>query len=375
VSHRRILVRLDAEATGGESGGERSYSILIGPGVVAELGNAMRKEGCGRAVIICDDRVREPHASAAGQSLAAVGITAEIISIPCGESSKSVAEADRLWNALAALAVDRRTHIIAVGGGVAGDLAGFVAATFARGLPFWQVPTTLVAQVDSAIGGKTGINLDAGKNLVGAFWQPRGVFADIDTLATLPDREYRSGLAEVVKYGVILDAEFFVWLERHAGEILLRDPAAVVHLVERSASLKARVVEEDEHELTGLRAILNYGHTFGHAYEAAAGYGRLLHGEAVALGMTTAARLAAALGRIDAGFVARQDALLRSLGLPLTAADLGTTEWMPPADALLAIMGRDKKTIGGNLRFVLPTRIGQVELIDGIDPAIVRRLL
>ncbi len=371
MSHRTIRLRLGATA----AAGERSYSILIGSGIIADLGNAVRQDGAVRAVIICDDRVREPHASAACRSLTAAGIRAEILSVAAGESSKSVSEAGRLWNALATLAVDRRTQIIAVGGGVAGDLAGFVAATFARGLPFWQVPTTLVAQVDSAIGGKTGINLDAGKNLVGAFWQPRGVFADIDTLATLPDREYRSGLAEVVKYGVILDAEFFAWLEQHAGEILLRDPAAVIHLVERSASLKARVVEEDEHEQTGLRAILNYGHTFGHAYEAAAGYGRLLHGEAVALGMTTAARLAADIGRIDAGFVTRQDALLRSLGLPLTAADLGSTEWMPPADALLAIMGRDKKTIGGSLRFVLPTRIGHVELVDGIDPAVVRRLL
>lgn len=244
-----------------------------------------------------------------------------------------------------------------------GDLAGFVAAGFARGLPCWQIPTTLVAQVDSAIGGKTGINLPAGKNLVGAFWQPQGVVADIDTLTTLPNREFISGLAEVVKYGMILDAEFFAWLESHADAIVAREPAAITPVVQRSAELKAYVVERDEREQTGLRACLNYGHTFAHAFETATGYGTLLHGEAVSLGMVAAARLACSLGRIDEAVVTRQQRLLEQLGLPLVTDSLGGIS----DDTLLAIMARDKKTLNGQLRFVLPDRIGHVELVEDID--------
>jgi 3-dehydroquinate synthase len=267
--------------------------------------------------------------------------------------------------------VDRRTHVVAVGGGVIGDLAGFAAATFARGLALWHVPTTLVAQVDSAIGGKTGINLAGGKNLVGAFWQPRGVISDVDTLRTLPDREYLSGLAEVVKYGVILDENFFGWLEDHAADLVGRDATAVAHAVERSAAIKAGVVERDEREVSGLRAALNYGHTFGHAFETALGYGTLLHGEAVAIGMAKAARLAAAIGRIPIDLVTRQDRLLECLRLPRSTAGLAALD----PENLLEIMGRDKKTEGGRLRFVLPSRLGEVHLVDGVDPSIVRQIL
>jgi 3-dehydroquinate synthase len=252
-----------------------------------------------------------------------------------------------------------------------GDLSGFAAATFGRGLPVWHVPTTLVAQVDSAIGGKTGINLAAGKNLVGSFWQPRGVIADVDTLATLPDREFKSGLAEVVKYGMILDASFFDWLEANSQAILARDSATLGHVVSRSAALKARVVEQDEREISGLRAILNYGHTFAHAYETAAGYGTLLHGEAVAIGMVSAAALARALGRIGPETDTRQRRLLQAFDLPV-AVPSGPGF---AADSLLDIMARDKKTVGGRLRFVLPTRIGHVELVAGIDPTAVRAIL
>ena len=360
-----IRVQLTGDAT------DRSYEIACGSGLIDSVGGRVAAAGGRRAVVIADAAVARSHAARVAGSLTAAGVMTTALEVPSGESSKGVTSAARLWAGLAELAVDRSTHIVAVGGGVVGDLAGFVAATFARGLPLWHVPTTLVAQVDSAIGGKTGLNLEAGKNLVGAFWQPRGVVADIDTLATLPDREYISGLAEVVKYGMILDASFFAWLEAHAGDLLAREPRAVGSAVERSARLKAQVVEQDEREITGLRAALNYGHTFGHAYETAAGYGTLLHGEAVAIGMARAARLAALLGRLDASVVTRQDTLLTNLRLPTDPAAAGA---IAPA-TLIAIMGRDKKSLHGRLRFVLPDAIGRVELVDGVDPAAVERVL
>src|SRR5205814_6574414 len=251
-------------------------------------------------------------------------------------SSKTLAEAARIYDALYDLAADRHTAVVAVGGGVVGDLAGFVAATYNRGLPFVQVPTTLVAMVDSAVGGKVGVNHPKGKNLIGAFHQPAGVWIDTAFLDTLPDREYRSGLAEVVKYGVILDAEFFAWLEANADAVLARDPAAVRHVVTRSCRLKADVVEQDEFETTGLRAALNYGHTFAHAFEAVGGYGAWLHGEAVAAGMVCAARLVEKLGLIDAGVTRCQVRLLDAFGLPTTPKPGRAT------DDLLAVMRRDK---------------------------------
>jgi 3-dehydroquinate synthase len=350
---------------------DRSYAIHVAAGLLEAVGPTVRAAGAGRAVVIADAAVAATHAATVEDSLRAAGVSTAGLTVPSGEASKSIAGAGRLWDALAALAVDRQTHLVAVGGGVVGDLAGFAAATFGRGLAVWQVPTTVVAQVDSAIGGKTGINLTAGKNLVGAFWQPRGVFADVATLATLPDREFVSGFAEVVKYGMILDAAFFTWLEANAAALLARDPAALVHAIERSAALKAGVVERDERELTGLRAVLNYGHTFAHAYETAAGYGTLLHGEAVSIGMARAARLARSLGRIADDVVQRQDAVLASLGLPI-ACSPGSG---PAADELLTIMRRDKKAVGGRLRFVLPERIGRVELVDDVPDVLVREAL
>jgi len=355
---------------GGTAAADRSYDIACGRGVVDSVGPTVARAGGQRAVVVADAAVAGSHAERVRQSLVAAAVGTTLVPVVSGEPSKSVAAAERLWNAFAEMAVDRRTHVVAVGGGVVGDLAGFVAATFARGLPVWHVPTTVVAQVDSAIGGKTGINLPGGKNLVGAFWQPRGVFADIDTLATLPGREFVSGLAEVVKYGVILDPAFFGWLEEAAAALTARDTAALTHAVERSAAIKADVVSRDEFETSGLRAALNYGHTFAHAYETLAGYGTLLHGEAVAIGMARAARLAAVLGRIPETLVARQDALLANLGLPIV---------VPPGigepDALLAVMARDKKAIGGRLRFVLPSRLGHVELVDDVPEQLVRQVL
>jgi 3-dehydroquinate synthase len=319
-------------------------------------------------VIITDRNVESPHAQLAAASLNEAGSSVDVLVVEPGEETKSVECANQLYEKLLDLGADRKTAVVAVGGGVVGDLAGFVAATFARGLPFVQVPTTLLAQVDSSVGGKVGVNLPAAKNMVGAFWQPTGVLIDTGVLKTLPDREYRSGLAEVVKYGVILDAEFFAYLEQHVRELATRDPAVLEHIITSSCRLKADIVEKDEREETGLRSVLNYGHTFCHAIEAVAGYGEFLHGEAVSIGMLCASRLAERLGRVDRTLTQRQHDLLKALGLPVD---------FPPLDhaTILDAMSRDKKVENGKLRFVLPTRLGHVELVGDVDPADVRAVL
>ena len=347
---------------------ERNYSIQIGRGILRTIGSEIASRNISRVVIIADEAVALSHSLTCEKSFLDAGVETSVIRVPSGEQSKSIQQVEQLWIALASLNVDRRTAIIAVGGGVVGDLAGFVAATFSRGLTVWQVPTTLVAQVDSAVGGKTGINLPCGKNLVGAFWQPSGVIVDIHALDTLPSREYGSGLAEVVKYGMILDPTFFSWLESHCNKIRLRDPDAVEHIVSTCCRLKVHVVEQDEREETGLRVILNYGHTFAHAIETASGYGVLLHGEAVSIGMVMAARLAERLGMIDADICSRQEFLLTSFDLPVTSAAFDP-------DILLDIMARDKKSVAGRLRFVLPECIGKVRLVDSIDHNIVKEVL
>jgi 3-dehydroquinate synthase len=266
------------------------------------------------------------------------------------------------------LGADRKSIVVAVGGGVVGDLAGFIAATYARGLRFFQVPTTVVAQVDSSVGGKVGINLPEAKNMVGSFYQPAGVFIDTATLVTLPPKEYQSGLAEVVKYGVILDAEFFEYLEANAAAVNQRSQEVLVQIIARCCRLKADVVEKDEREETGLRAVLNYGHTFGHAFESLSGYGNLLHGEAVSIGMCCAARLAEILGRVDRQFVERQCNLLKTLELPVQTPGLNS-------DKILSAMMHDKKVQHGKLRFVLPSSLGSVELVGDVDPNDVRAAL
>jgi len=355
---------------------ERSYDIAIGTDCFADLGATLLTWWCShfgsneenpKALLITDENVARFHAGPVSESMIAAGWSVATAAVPAGEETKCLAQLGSLYDHLVAVPADRRTVVVAVGGGVVGDLAGFAAASFNRGIPFVQVPTTLLAQVDSSVGGKTGINHAKGKNLIGAFHQPLGVFIDTNTLATLPDRDYRAGLAEVLKYGVIMDEPFFAWLEENVAAISDRDPAALRYIVRRSCELKALVVAEDERETTGRRAILNYGHTFAHAFEALCEYGTLLHGEAVAIGMEYASRLAMRLGRVDRAFVERQTQLIAGLNLP---TELPANCSFAPAD-VLSRMKLDKKTVGNNLRFILPTRIGHVEVVKDIDEQIV----
>ncbi len=343
--------------------GPRSYDIEIGTGNMAQLGDRLlATTKLSAVVVIADANVIDSHANACLESLEKAGIAHTLLTVAPGEKSKAIEEATRLWEELLARGTDRQAVVVAVGGGVIGDLAGFVAASYARGLPFFQVPTTLLADVDSSVGGKVGINLPGAKNMVGAFWQPLGVQIDTAALTTLPDREYRSGLAEVVKYGVILDAEFFAYLEENIHAIDARDDAVLRYVVARCCRLKADVVEQDERETTGVRAALNYGHTYAHAFETLCGYGQMLHGEAVAVGMLCASRLAERLGRIEAEITTRQARLLESLHLPIIP---------PPLDEndVLSAMRRDKKASHGRLRFILPSKLGRVELVDDVDAA------
>ena len=281
--------------------------------------------------------------------------------VPAGEPSKSVAQLDQLWQQMIQLKTDRKSAVVALGGGVVGDLAGFLAASFTRGLPFVQIPTSLLAQVDSSVGGKVGINLPRAKNMVGAFWQPRSVIIDPLVLNTLDDANYRAGMAEVIKYGVIMDEEFFQFLESSVEKINARDPKTLTKIIAQSCRCKAQVVEEDEQETTGRRVILNYGHTYGHAIEAVFGYGKFLHGQAIAIGMTCAARLAKQLGMVDQNFCDRQTKLFLDIGLPVECPN-------EKLDELMEAMTRDKKVSGGKLKLILPTRMGHVELIDAPDP-------
>ena len=313
--------------------------------------------GIPRNCLVVCDRHTEPPADILARRLAETGHGVHRFCLPPGESTKSADWLGRLWEALAESGFDRTSGLIAVGGGVVGDLAGFAAATFMRGIPWYVVPTTLVAQVDSAIGGKVGINLPAGKNLAGAFWQPSEVWIDPQLLSTLPEREYLSGLAEVIKYGVIADADLFSLLEGNSAKLRSRDPEILREVILRCCQIKAEVVTADERETKSLRAKLNYGHTFGHAIEKVAGYGEFLHGEAVAIGMVWAARAAEQLGFVNEAFSARQRHLLQQCGLP--------TAWTAaPSAKILDAMKFDKKRQGGLPRLILPREVGRVESQD-----------
>ena len=368
--------------------GSRSYEIVIATAKLdswvgclndwiarhPQFASSRPAASAGKALVVTDRHIASTHAQRVQQSLEGAGWVTTRVELEPGEQSKALASAAHLYDALAEMKADRRTVVVAVGGGVVGDTAGFAAATYARGIPFAQVPTTLLAQVDSSVGGKVGINHPRGKNLIGAFHQPLGVFIDTLTLTTLPERDYRCGLAEIIKYGVSLDGEFFTYLEAHVDGLNSREPDVLRRVIARSCQLKADIVERDEQEITGLRALLNYGHTFAHAYEALWGYGKLLHGEAVAIGMVHASRLAERLGRIDPSVTQRQRRLVEAVQLPI---ELPTEHPTGPfsVEAVLDRMRLDKKSIGGTLRFVLPTSIGHVELVDSVPESEVRSLL
>lgn len=350
--------------------GERSYTIRIGADALGDIGKVcLRHFRGGRALVVTDANVAPLYAERTIDSLAAAGVQASVLRIPAGEASKSMRQLSRILDKMASLRLDRGCGAVALGGGVVGDIAGFAAAVFLRGVPYVQAPTTLLAQVDSAVGGKTAIDHKLGKNLVGAFHQPTAVVSDTSSLKTLPEREFRAGLAEVVKHAAIADSRLFAFLEKNEAQVLEREAGAMERIVATNCRIKARVVEQDERE-SGLRQILNYGHTLGHAVEALAGYSsELLHGEAVAIGMSAASRISCAMGRCGSGDVERLTALLDRFGLPTRMAE-------PPGLAVLKrLVASDKKTRRGSPRFVLMRKIGAVEPGIEVSPRLWRNAL
>jgi 3-dehydroquinate synthase len=337
--------------------GERSYDILVGSGLLAAAGEEIRPLMRRRqAVVVSDDNVARHYLAPLRDGLGAAGIVHHAVLLRPGEETKSLDHFGRLAEEILGLGIERGTMLVALGGGVVGDVAGFAAATLLRGIDFVQIPTTLLAQVDSSVGGKTGLDTKAGKNLIGAFYQPRLVIADTATLATLPPRELRAGYAEIVKYGLIRDAAFFARLEKEGGRVLALAPAALDHAILTSCAMKARIVAADERE-SGERALLNFGHTFAHALETETGFsGRLLHGEAVALGMALAFDFALRLGLVPAADVERVRGHLCAAGLPVTLATAGLAG--VGAGRLLGHMAHDKKVSEGRLTLILPRAIG-----------------
>jgi 3-dehydroquinate synthase len=346
--------------------GARSYRIDIGYGLLDSADTWQGLASGGDALIVTNPIVAAPYLQRLRAALAPQYARVLSVELPDGEEHKHWQTLNLVFDALLSAGCDRRTTIYALGGGVVGDIAGFAAASFMRGVPYVQVPTTLLAQVDSSVGGKTAINHPLGKNLIGAFHQPLQVVCDLEVLKTLPERELRAGLAEVVKYGPIADWPFFEWIEQHAAALLVRDVDALAHAVQRSCEIKAAIVARDERE-SDVRAILNFGHTFGHAIEAGLGFGRWLHGEAVAAGMVLGASLSVKLGLIDVALAQRLTALLARLGLPTDPPALG-------ADRYLALMRLDKKAISRAIHFVVLTGRGEAALRQ-VPDAVVREVI
>ncbi|TAN04355.1 MAG: 3-dehydroquinate synthase [Rhodanobacteraceae bacterium] len=348
--------------------GARRYPIRIGRGLLADAAGWRDAIRGRHALIVSDGNVAPLYAARLQTALSRGGLLTNTLVLPAGEAHKHLDAVSKVLDALAQLGATRDACVLALGGGVVGDIAGFAAACWMRGIDFVQFPTTLLAMVDSSVGGKTGVDHAAGKNLIGAFHQPRAVIADLDTLATLPGRELRAGLAEVVKTACIGDAAFFAWLEENADKLLARDTDTLTHAIATCCRFKAGVVERDERE-TGERALLNFGHTFGHALETETGYGTLLHGEAVAIGMGLAARLSTNLGMASDADMQRLQSLLQRIGLPVSLP-AGAN-----ADALLARMRLDKKNRAGALRLILWRGIGRAEIAEGVQDAAVRAVL
>ncbi len=340
--------------------GDRSYPIHIGQGLISRAELILPHLRRPQAAIVTNTTVAPLYLETLAAPLREAGVAVLPIPLPDGEQYKNAETLSRIYDALLANRCERSTTVIALGGGVIGDMAGYAAATYLRGVPFIQVPTTLLSQVDSSVGGKTGINHPLGKNMIGAFYQPQLVLADTDTLNTLPDRELSAGLAEVIKYGLIRDADFFTWLETNMARLVARDPEALAYAIRRSCANKAEVVVADEREC-GERALLNLGHTFGHAIENGMGYGVWLHGEAVAAGTLLAAEMSRRLGWLDAEAVARIGRLFAAANLPLKAPALGV-------DRYLELMGLDKKVADGRIRLVLLRAIGKA-VVTGDYPA------
>ena len=339
--------------------GERSYSILIATSNFDAVSSYAHLQGGGSALIVSNETVAPLYAQGLREALQVRFKSVHAVVLPDGEQYKTWQTLNLIFDALLANGCDRKTVLFALGGGVVGDMTGFAAACYMRGVPFVQVPTTLLAQVDSSVGGKTGINHPMGKNMIGAFYQPQLVVCDLDTLRTLPQRELSAGLAEVIKYGPIADLAFLEWIESHLDALLQRDPTALAHAVQRSCEIKAWVVGQDERE-SGLRAVLNFGHTFGHAIETGLGYGQWLHGEAVGCGMVMAAQLSCEMGLIDAAYVVRLTQLVQRAGLPVVGPRLADGD---NAGRYLELMRVDKKAEAGEIRFVV---------IDGPSSAAVR---
>lgn len=350
--------------------GERSYSILIEKGLLSRFGAECKKLELGRRCAVISDRHVAPlYGKPVMRFLRTAGFAPVLITMPAGETAKSLRTVHRCYDQLAAHRLERKSFLVALGGGVVGDLAGFVAATYLRGIAFVQIPTTLLAQVDSSVGGKVGVNLKAGKNLVGAFYQPRLVLCDLAVLRSLPDRQYRAGLAEVIKYGIIYDALLFRRLERDLPGLLDRDPDILAAVVSRCCEIKAAVVSQDETE-GGLRSILNFGHTIGHALEAISGYGKYLHGEAISIGQVAAAKLSAQRLGLPHSHVERIARLFQRAGLP-TGVELHATQ----RQKLVSAMKLDKKVSAGEIKFVLAERIGKVRWGRNVPPALVQKSL
>lgn len=347
--------------------GDRSYPIRIGAGCLSTEKISPFLNGS-QILIVTNETIAPIYLSTLLEKLSSEGINADALALPDGEKYKSLETLNSIFDHLIEKRHNRTTTLIALGGGVIGDMTGFAAACYQRGVPFIQIPTTLLAQVDSSVGGKTAVNHPSGKNMIGAFYQPQAVFIDTDTLDTLPDREYSAGLAEVIKYGLIADAEFFHWLEENVGQLMARDPKAIAQAIAVSCQTKANVVAADETE-QGMRAILNLGHTFGHAIEAAQEYQDWLHGEAVGAGMVMAADLSYRQGLITDTDLERTTALIAKAGLPVKAPDNIQEE------QFLSLMGLDKKVLDGRLRLVLLRKIGEAFVTTDISMADLSALL